>query len=206
MKVKRIEVNLNNLCKKMIRLYEERRKKKAGTGRIVRGRQESVSSEFELGVARILKISTPKKYRILLDCPLSFGGKQPIYPDLTLLDADANRIVAFLEIKIDLGFCSPRWGKMRSKQFEKLKKQESLSTKILGADKISVKKRAKLALILLTAKNDHNRLPEIKKGMDVFPLLSGVHPNSRKVISKDALALDATAIREAARYIAKILL
>lgn len=86
----------------VIRLYKEARKARVNNNRITRGRSHSISSHVEDIFAEFLAENL-EKYNYLVDQPISIEGKKnPIYPDIVLVDND--KITDLIDLKMDLGW------------------------------------------------------------------------------------------------------
>jgi hypothetical protein len=175
--------NRNNFSKfinDLIKLYQVSKKEKQIGARIVRGRNNSISSSFEERVGKYLDAVLPYSYNIYLDFPISYhvrtrNRKKTLYPDILIVKN--NKILSgIIELKIDLGWLSSEWTKKTLSEFIGLQKSLEV-TSSLGT--LRVRRSLPRAILLLTSKNDHGRLSRFLTHCKckVFVLSRNIHPN-----------------------------
>jgi len=96
----------NKIAKTVKELLEYRRRSglEFRIRNIYLGRLFSLGGKFQYELAKNLFIDS--KYEVLVDCPVSYGKRQPLYPDILVLEKKNNNRVlkAIFEVKVDLGF------------------------------------------------------------------------------------------------------
>jgi hypothetical protein len=91
--------------------------------RAVRGTSVSNSSLFENQMAILLHTHLDDEYRILVDYPIVFPGRNNrITPDILIIRN--NTIKMILELKIDLGYEKTGWDNLQMERLHKLKKYQ----------------------------------------------------------------------------------
>lgn len=92
--------------------------------RVVRGTSVSNSSFFENQLALLLHTQLNEQYRILVDYPIIFPGRNNrITPDILIIQN--NTVKMILELKIDLGYEKTGWDLLRNERLDKLKKYQT---------------------------------------------------------------------------------
>jgi len=91
----------NKFIEQIILLYHDAREAKYPHHKISRGRSHSISSSVEDLFAKYLIELNSEIDSILVDQPVSVKG-HTFYPDLSIVRA--NKLVAFFDIKMDLGW------------------------------------------------------------------------------------------------------
>ncbi|MDO8550084.1 MAG: hypothetical protein Q7S39_08055 [Ignavibacteria bacterium] len=167
----------------IIKLYQVSKKRKQISERIIRGRNNSISSLFEERVAKYLDGFLTKSYTIYVDYPISYSiktrkRKKTSYPDICIVKN--NRILSgIIELKIDLGYLSPEWTKKTFSEFVSLQKSPGVT---FSRGILQVRHPLARAILILTSKNDHGRLTRFHKQSKckVFVLSRNIHPNDIK--------------------------
>ncbi|HDX9671345.1 TPA: hypothetical protein ROY24_004471 [Bacillus cereus] len=94
---------LQNVYQKCVKRKEERYLVPSELTRAIRGTISPVSHYFEDEFGRFLHKVLDSKYRILVDYPLQFPGRNnKMQPDILILEGKTIKMI--LELKIDLGY------------------------------------------------------------------------------------------------------
>jgi hypothetical protein len=178
--------------KKVVNLFQSRKKEKRINTRIKRGRAKDCSSEIEELVAIMISNILQDKYSILIDYPLSYKTKKrtkTFYPDISIIED--SKLRGIIEVKIDLGYLDKEWIKNNQNIFKSIKISKKVTyNKNVGLlkkeiDELSIYKNLKRAVIVITGRNDHDNLEGfVNKQKNCFILMPKHHPND-SIINKD---------------------
>lgn len=183
--------NLKNLYKDTIKLYK--RAQFSGFKNIHRGRNHCVSSKIEDLVALYIykNLKHRQNYKVYTDKPISIKGvkSHTIYPDVLIVDKN-NQIVSMFDVKTDMGYKRKELCdlcKNKSAQLDKLSKNKSYIQSFKnGKTELSVTKNTNYNIVIISSKNwikgweDYVKKSNKIKGISVYVLFSGAHPNSKK--------------------------
>lgn len=116
MNQKRIVEGVKKAVVELIELHRRNLKKyRSPKSNIYLSRMFSLGAIFQYLLAE--KIFRGSKYRVLVDCAVSYGKKkngksrvQPIYPDILVFkkSRDGDMLKAVIDVKFDLGFIKPK--------------------------------------------------------------------------------------------------
>lgn len=177
---------LKRIEKSLYWLAEQYKKGQALKGKqknsnIILGRSFSLGQQFQYIFAKHLFEGESKKYQtVLVDHPIRAGRKN-LYPDLLVIRN--NKVVAMIEIKLDLG-----WFREVKEETEKLVREYKLPRKIsyvINNEEIfvNISKKMKKIFFIVTRANDHGRYGYVEKhleGFDVVYCLNENHHPNRK--------------------------
>lgn len=118
---------LQNVYQKYVKRKEERYLVPSEPARAIRGTINPVAHYFEDEFARFLHKALDSKYRILIDYPLQFPGRNnKMKPDILILENQTIKMI--LELKIDLGYEKENWRDKRKEQLDKLERYKDDTT------------------------------------------------------------------------------
>ncbi len=182
----------------VIRLYRSARKPKFINKKISRGRSHSISSIVEDLFAHYLSRYI-KCDHIYIDQPVSISGfDNRIYPDLVIIRN--NRIAAFIDLKMDVGWnrgglydlCKKHYSKIDAIRGKKCKLREGINKK----DHFYITdKKLSYNIVLISDQNVGLRTlnDQIKQSLDfnpdieIFVLTTEEHPNAYGIEIKDLM-------------------
>lgn len=193
----RLENEIKELIGDVFEKYiKENEQKKLGN-HVYRGRAESASSKFEDRFGQFLENVLSEEYLILVDYSLSFK-KSPkvrsktIYPDISIIKNN-KRLVGIFETKIDIGYEKVDWLKKYKEKYNKMinvgkvKFRPNNLMRKFGNEydneyiELKVFKNIKIAYLILSGENNHNRIFEKSiKYNNCFALMENIHPNNEK--------------------------
>jgi hypothetical protein len=187
-----VDAETKKLIRSMVRLFQERKQGKRISARVYRGRAAPVSYEFENRFAMLLKRVLPDNYSIYVDYPISYKvrnkrRKTTSYPDILIVE-DEDGVVGIIEVKIDLGYLNKGWIPKNKKDFSNIRHAKKVTYRSLvrmgkrPRAEFRVSEKISRAIVLLTDRNDHGRLPDFSKQANCFILITKFsHPNSSKI-------------------------
>lgn len=185
-------MNPKEFISEVVKLYHAARETKyLVEQRIIRGRVRTISADIEDLFAKYLIINNQSIDTILVDKPLSVKRrKSNFYPDITVIKS--NTIVAFFDLKMDLGWMRDKLEVLNKKHAElvdrirgrdgvtQLYRGDSTKSKYLIADSVTYD------TVIVSGRNINPDLlkdqsEKAKQYADragVFVLSDGEHPNS----------------------------
>jgi len=201
------EKSLEALNKKSTEIKSEKIENKS---RVHIGRAPSLASFFEQTLAKELS-NEYLEYNFYVDYPISLYlkneriSKQPIYPDILIIDLKEKKLIAIIEIKLDLGYVDVE-KESKSVRDSPLDDADSIQfNSIVGAySEMEKGKNKRIYLtksqnfhkivLIVTAKNQHNyegigkletyQQVMTKRGYRVISLLDNHHYNDISDLSK----------------------
>jgi len=193
MQSKKVEAEIRKLLRDVMKLCEVKRESKKKSERVRRGRMPSIANEFEDRFAALLERVLPKRYSMLVDYRVSHRvGKQmkTYYPDVSIV-RNGSVLAGIIELKVDLGYTKGEWLAKSKESFRSLRKARTVQyrresgTTNKETDTLEVARDLCRAVVILSGKNDHGKLPLLMKEKDSFVLSSNVHPKSYEIDSSN---------------------
>lgn len=155
-------------------------------GNIILGRIFSVGQYYPLTLAEQL-FTGREDYLVFVDHHIKIGNKN-LYPDLLVIDRKTKRVVAMVEVKLDLGwFKNPIEGVGSLIKNYDLPGSRQVTIKYNGAEEqFTFDDKMVKIFFVVTLANDHGRFKEVKDKLEqagflvVHCLEIPHHPNNNK--------------------------
>lgn len=171
---------LQNVYQKYVKRKEERYLVPSELTRAIRGTISPVAYYFEDEFGRFLHNILDSKYRILIDYPLQFPGRNnKIKPDILILEGQTIKMI--LELKIDLGYEKKNWRDKKKEQLDKLERYKDDTTykEVVNGVKeplprpIKVINNVPFGTVILSQKNGSYKSQTILDECDIEKCLTG---------------------------------
>ena len=182
-----ISLEIQDLLKDIIQLYQEKKRNKKISERIHRGRAPSIASDFEERFAVLLERVLPAKYSFFVDYPISYkiadrSRKKTSYPDIAIIEDDSV-LTGIVELKIDLGYLAKDWITKTKTEFDHLSKAGIVQytggtrTEKRIPRTLRVAPTLRRVVVVLSDQNHHGRLANFLRQDNCFILSHKIHPN-----------------------------
>ncbi|MGX4585674.1 hypothetical protein [Paenibacillus chitinolyticus] len=210
--MKSFEEAMKDLFMEVFSAYVQRKDEKVliPSQRVIRGTNVSNSSVYENEMGMLLHSQLTEEYRILVDYPVLFPGKNNrITPDIVILKG--NQLQMILELKIDLGYEKDGWEKVREERLKKLKVYKNstgykpLNEKTLKKEDkifIDVPDKIEYANVIFCQKNGSSRITKIIKACKSSTCEDrGDYPFFVLLLDKDLHPNNCTSMEQAKQYV-----
>lgn len=179
-----------------VKLYQIARLATFKDEKITRGRSHTISSKLEDLFAKYLVDNIPGVQNILIDQPISVQGMNTTYPDISIISN--NQIVAFCDLKTDLGWNRNGLESLSDRNINYLKKVRGLKCRYKDGNskimrEIEISKNVIYDIAVLSDKNISRavlsghieKVHTIGDIARIYILTKGVHPNDYRFSFKN---------------------
>lgn len=195
MQSKKVEAEIRKLLRDVMKWCEVKRESKEISKRVRRGRMPSIANELEDRFAVLLERVLPKRYSMAVDQPISYrpanqGRAKISYPDVAIV-RDSSLLVGIIELKVDLGYTKREWVAESKRSFRSLRKVRTVEFRTESGTTnkttvtLEVARDLHRAVVIMSGKNDHGKLPLFMRQKDSFVLSSNVHPKGYEINSSN---------------------